>query len=517
MTIKQHGGIFGRNPTFNDVEVEGSLTSASADINGGAIDGTVIGGASAAAGTFTTIAGTGLNVDASSPDVVIKDTQTHTTTDGPLIQFQGRGPNAINYNFGYIQGLSNGSNNAGDVVIGTNTGGVQYQRMRIASNGDISFYEDTGTTPKMVWKSADERLGIGTSSPAAKVDSTVDGNVIGTKINLSATSSDTEIIPTSYPHLELARASSFNGSFIKFSNNRAGFAGIGSTASSDNTHYLSMYTGSGTERMRILSNGDFQLYEDTGTTPKLFWDASAESLGIGTTSPNSSAGLHLYHATTNVMTLFESGDPDVYVAFKDDTTSGDFYNRVGAVGDNLYFYTNNTERMRIDSSGNVLIGTTSSTLAQNNNSISLIGGSTSAFRTTSAGPIKLIAFQSQGGEKGSISVTTAATAYNTSSDYRLKEDWVPMEQSIERVKALKPVNFAWKVDGSRVDGFLAHEAQEVVPEAITGAKDAVDKDGKPEYQGIDQSKLVPLLTAALQEAIGRIETLEAEVAALKGA
>jgi hypothetical protein len=68
-----------------------------------------------------------------------------------------------------------------------------------------------------------------------------------------------------------------------------------------------------------------------------------------------------------------------------------------------------------------------------------------------------------------------------------------------------------------MDGFLAHEAQAVVPEAVTGEKDAVDDDGNPVYQGIDQSKLVPLLTAALQEAIGRIETLEAEVAALKGA
>jgi hypothetical protein len=79
------------------------------------------------------------------------------------------------------------------------------------------------------------------------------------------------------------------------------------------------------------------------------------------------------------------------------------------------------------------------------------------------------------------------------------------------VLALKPVNFAWKADGSRVDGFIAHEAQDVVPEAVTGEKDAVDADGNPEYQGIDQSKLVPLLTAALQEALKRIEALEAQL------
>jgi len=127
----------------------------------------------------------------------------------------------------------------------------------------------------------------------------------------------------------------------------------------------------------------------------------------------------------------------------------------------------------------------------------------------------LIAMRREGVGVGSISVTTSATSYNTSSDYRLKEDIVEMEGSIDRLKALKPCNFAWKNSGERVDGFLAHEAQEVVPEAVTGVKDAVDDNGNPEYQGIDQSKLVPLLTKSLQEAVARIESLEAKVAALE--
>ena len=120
-----------------------------------------------------------------------------------------------------------------------------------------------------------------------------------------------------------------------------------------------------------------------------------------------------------------------------------------------------------------------------------------------------------GSTVGSITNTNSATAFNTSSDYRLKEDIVEMQESIERVKELKPVNFAWKLDGTRVDGFLAHEAQEVVPAAVTGTKDAVDEDGQPDYQGIDQSKIVPLLTKALQEALTKIESLEARVAALE--
>jgi hypothetical protein len=123
-----------------------------------------------------------------------------------------------------------------------------------------------------------------------------------------------------------------------------------------------------------------------------------------------------------------------------------------------------------------------------------------------------------GTEVGSISVTTTATAYNTSSDYRLKENVVSLTGAIDRINDLQVHRFNFISDPAKtVDGFIAHEAQAVVPECVTGTKDEVDADGNPVYQGIDQSKLVPLLTAALQEAIGRIETLEAEVAALKGA
>jgi hypothetical protein len=119
---------------------------------------------------------------------------------------------------------------------------------------------------------------------------------------------------------------------------------------------------------------------------------------------------------------------------------------------------------------------------------------------------------------GSISVNNSSTAFNTNSDYRLKENVVEVTDGINRVKLLKPSRFNFISDPDKtVDGFLAHEVQDVVPEAIFGTKDAVDADGNPEYQGIDQSKLVPLLTAALQEAITKIESLEARVASLESA
>ena len=128
----------------------------------------------------------------------------------------------------------------------------------------------------------------------------------------------------------------------------------------------------------------------------------------------------------------------------------------------------------------------------------------------------LVSMRRGGTQVGSISVTASATAYNTSSDYRLKENIVPLDGAIDRLSRLPVHRFNFISDPSAtVDGFLAHEAAEVVPEAVIGAKDAVDDDGAPVYQQIDLSKLVPLLTAALQDAVERIEDLGAKVDALE--
>jgi len=107
-----------------------------------------------------------------------------------------------------------------------------------------------------------------------------------------------------------------------------------------------------------------------------------------------------------------------------------------------------------------------------------------------------------------------ARIFTASSDYRLKENIVEMEDSIDKLKKLKPVNFTWIESGERQDGFIAHEVDEVVPVAVNGTKDAVNSEGKPSYQGVDNGKLVPLLTKCLQEALVKIENLEAKFAAL---
>ena len=130
-------------------------------------------------------------------------------------------------------------------------------------------------------------------------------------------------------------------------------------------------------------------------------------------------------------------------------------------------------------------------------------------------PTNQIAFLNPNGQVGFINTDGSTTTYGTTSDYRLKEDITSIDNSIERLNQLKPCNFAWKVDGTRMDGFIAHEVQEVVPIAATGTKDAVKEDGTPDYQGIDPSKLIPLLTKALQEAVSKIEALESRVATIE--
>jgi hypothetical protein len=121
----------------------------------------------------------------------------------------------------------------------------------------------------------------------------------------------------------------------------------------------------------------------------------------------------------------------------------------------------------------------------------------------------LVYFYNGNGQVGSISTNGSATSYNTSSDHRLKENVVELTGATTRLKQLNPSRFNFIADAdTTVDGFIAHEVQTIVPEAITGTHNEVDADGNPLYQGIDQSKLVPLLVATIQELEARITALE---------
>jgi hypothetical protein len=177
-----------------------------------------------------------------------------------------------------------------------------------------------------------------------------------------------------------------------------------------------------------------------------------------------------------------------------------------------------SERMRIAADGTVYINRTSAISGFGSYlNISHAGGASYGImlQNNSTNISNAVTFiNASNVEVGRIEVTSSATSYITSSDYRLKENIYPLTGAIDRVNQLKAHRFNFLAAPDKiVDGFLAHEAQEIVPECATGTKDEVDDDGNPVYQGIDQSKLVPLLTAALQEALQKIEDLEGRLTA----
>ena len=258
----------------------------------------------------------------------------------------------------------------------------------------------------------------------------------------------------------------------------------------------------GSTRVKVDSSGRLLL----GTTTEGI--SSADDFTIETPS---STGITIRSGTSSDGNLF----------FSDGTSGADEYRgyiQYGHASNILLFGTNATERMRIDSSGRILFGTNSYTNVGNGsvNAQYIYNGSLITSRDNT-GNREHAVFHNPNGDVGSINTSGSSTSYTTSSDYRLKENATAISDGITRLKTLKPYRFNFKADASTtVDGFFAHEVT-AVPEAITGTKDEVDSDNNPLYQGIDHSKLVPLLTAALQEAVAKIEVLETKVAALEAA
>jgi hypothetical protein len=303
------------------------------------------------------------------------------------------------------------------------------------------------------------------------------------------------------------------------------------------------FTEGGTEAMRINSSGQ---------------------VGIGTASP--AFKLEVNKGSAGDIARFTDG-VNANTVIK---TSGSVTTFGPDTSNSLALQTNNTERMRIDSSGNLLYSTTSVSPHFNGDGLQisengqLLAGQSGQLvavfgRNTSNG--EMIRFDRSGTDVGSIDVTTTATSYNTSSDYRLKENVSYDFDATTRLKQLKPARFNFISNpDTTVDGFLAHEVQSIIPEAITGIKDETEtkekvvvnnidqviaenieqadweagkipnEEGKsqypvdstweaskivPVYQGIDQAKLTPILTKALQEAIAKIEQLEARITTLE--
>ncbi len=281
------------------------------------------------------------------------------------------------------------------------------------------------------------------------------------------------------------------------------------------------FAAAGAERMRIDSSGNVGI-GTTAPTNLLDVRANATSTKVHIGSSDGSLG-NMPNSSEYGISLV--GNNAEFQLHKD--SSGDYQLVLGTYNGStdipLVFRTGSRqERMRIDSGGFVAIGTTSPNTSfrtkiqedTSGNGVLILDRTSNIdgnFRS-------MVSFDRSGTQVGTITCSNSATAYNTSSDHRLKENVVTMSNATDRLKQLQPKRFNFILNpDTTVDGFLAHEVQSVVPEAISGTKDEVDSDNNPVYQGIDQSKLVPLLTAALQEAIAKIETLETKVAALEAA
>jgi hypothetical protein len=258
----------------------------------------------------------------------------------------------------------------------------------------------------------------------------------------------------------------------------------------------------------------------SGTTLPMTFDVGSErmridssgNVGIGTSSPGARLDVagNLRFSAANPVIELNNGGPQIYstVANTLQFASG------GGIG-------SPTERARINSSGQWLFNCTGQTVDAPNTAGGRINETNGNEKVRVAADTQ-VAFQfysptgGTGGPVGSIIVNAASVSYNTSSDYRLKHDIQPMTGALAKVAQLKPVTYKWNTNDSQSQGFIAHELQEVVPECVTGEKDAVDAEGKPVYQGIDTSFLVATLTAALQEQQALIQTLTARVTALEG-
>jgi hypothetical protein len=299
-----------------------------------------------------------------------------------------------------------------------------------------------------------------------------------------------------------------------------------------------------------FNNGNVMIVDATGTAANYIFDVRDDGTSVmrvdpsgnllvgGTTAGNAgtvSINVGNAGATAGGLQMWAGTAQTSFVQFGDESgTAANHYRGYMAYAhgsDSMQFGTASTERMRIDSSGNLLVGTTISTAAKstvesgvNQNTLYLSCPSFNWFpiachNTATSGDNVFAGFGTEASftTRGSITYNRAGglTAYNTTSDYRAKDIAGPISDASGAVLNLKP--YMGTMKGATVERpmFVAHETQEIAPYAVTGEKDAVDGDGNPKYQQMDHSALVPLLTAALQEALQKIEALEARITALE--
>jgi hypothetical protein len=308
------------------------------------------------------------------------------------------------------------------------------------------------------------------------------------------------------------------------------------------------------------TNGQFLTSAGSGAAPT--WTTAASSqwtttgsniyystgkVGIGTSTPDKTLDISYSSTSTTAVTAAclqlvntqnNAGYYSGVINFcRIDSTSPMAYigsiqeNTVGNSANNIVFGTRANEatvdeRVRITAAGDFLIGTTSYPNTSGKGSGFINDGENRwqlRMNQSTTEPRALIGFNNPNGGVGSIQTQGTSTTYNTSSDYRLKENIAPMTGALAKVALLKPCTYKWKTDGTDGEGFIAHELADVFPIAVSGEKDAMethtDADGneqtRPKWQGIDTSFLVATLTAAIQELKTIVDAQAIEIAALK--
>ena len=345
----------------------------------------------------------------------------------------------------------------------------------------------TASTERMRIDSAGN-VGIGTSSPAVNLE--VKASSGSGEIRIDSSASDILQLQSSATESRIAAVSAVPLTFRTSNIERmridsSGNVGIGTSspniggANTDNA--ILTLKGKASTRGGIFEMGSFGT---TGNDQTLGWnryfDGSTEN--------------------ANIEVARASSTSTAYMKFSTNGGSGV------------------TERMRIDSAGRLSINSTSNLdtsrlfvqMSSGDNAMSLRSYDSSS-------SVMMLQFYTSGNTRiGFIqTVSGTSTTFSTSSDYRLKEDITPMTGALAKVVLLKPVTYKWKSNGKDGQGFIAHELQEVVPDCVTGTKDAVDEDGKPVHQGVDTSFLVATLTAAIQEQQTLITQLTERIAALE--
>jgi hypothetical protein len=499
----------------------GTYTMTAPVITGGSINGAAIGATTASTGKFSALTNTALTagrVTYAGTGGLLTDASTFTYDGTVLVVSKAAGTPYIS--------LSNGTGNL-NVGVDSADSNIAF----LNSNNNLKFLVSSGSTEVMRLTTAGN-VGINTSTPLTKLD------VVGP-------ASVTSFTGTTKLGFTIQGATSTND-----------YSGIDFTQSgnSPRARIAALFSSSGS----FLQFGTSNLYASGVTNAAMTIDYLG-NVGIGTSAPSAKLEVASANKVTDAIGNLFVSTTDAVAADKGGVLSlgglyvGSASYAFGAIAGRkstggsdaagyLTFATTNsgntiTERMRIDSSGILFVGTTTTSYAAAGAKTNINGGGTSALVTTTSGGAsyacqyvhntatsgnnEFITFGTEGTwtARGAINYNRGAglVAYNTTSDYRAKNILGNIENAIGTVNNLKVHNAIMKEATIERPMFVAHELQVEAPYAVTGEKDAEDKDGNPVYQQVDASSLVPLLTKAIQEQQVMIEELKAKVAALEAA